>query len=302
METVLISGASGLIGKNLSKHLIINGYNVISLSRNLSQNTNVKTFFWNVEKNIIDVNAFRTIDYIIHLAGENIGDKRWSDKRKKVLLESRIHSTNLLLSEIKKQNIKLKAFISASAIGYYGSITSNKIFDENDSPSNDFLGTICQKWENAVDEFQKLGIRTVKIRTGVVFSKKGGALEKMIQPIKLGLVSALGTGKQYIPWIHIDDLCKIYAKAIEDDSINGVYNAVAPEHVNNVELTKVLAITLKKAYFLPNIPSFLIRLIFGQRATLLLKGSRVSSKKIISTGYQFNFPNINSALTDLFRL
>lgn len=171
-----------------------------------------------------------------------------------------------------------------------------KIFQETDSNFDDFLGNTCKLWEKTADKFQKLGIKTVKIRTGIVLSKQGGALNKMLLPIQLGFGSALGNGKQYIPWIHIDDLCNIYIKALEDTKMNGVYNAVAPNHTTNEEFNKTIASVLNKPFWFPNIPAFIIRLIFGKMSSLILNGSRISSEKIQTTGYQFLFPNLANAL------
>jgi uncharacterized protein (TIGR01777 family) len=299
METVLITGGTGLVGKYLSKKLQEKGYSVSFLSRASQKTLSEKTFEWNYKVNKIDNSVFNNIDYIIHLAGANIGDKRWTAKRKQLIIESRVKTGQLIFSKIKEQNRNLKAFISASAIGYYGTITSDKIFTETDLPANDFLGNTCKQWEQSADRFKELGIRTVKIRTGVVLTEKGGALSKMIIPVKMGIGSAIGTGKQYLPWIHIDDLCGIYIKAIEDKTIEGSINAVAPDYCTNRDFTEILASVLNKPFWFPNIPAFIMKLIFGEMSSILLKGSRVSSDLIISKGYNFMFPNLKKALIDL---
>ena len=300
MKKILISGGSGLVGKHLYWKLINKGYSVAVLSRTKIKNADVKTYYWDLEKNEIEKEAIETADYIIHLAGANIGEKRWTKKRKKIILESRVKTAQLIFNAVKENKKKLTAYISASAVGYYGAITSENIFTEDDLSYPDFLGETCRKWEEAADNFETLGIRTVKIRTGLVLAKNKGSLSKIAKPVKLGIGSALGNGRQFIPWIHIDDLCNIYIKAIEDNAISGVYNAVATEHKTNTAFTKTLAHILNKPFFFPNIPSFVLKLIYGKMAEILLKGSKVSSQKIINSGYQFKFPTLESALLDLF--
>ena len=300
METILISGGTGLVGRHLSKKLKAKGYNVAILSRKSRQDPYISTYAWDIDKKEIENKAIETADYIIHLAGENIGNKRWSAKRRQLIIDSRVKTGQLLFEKTKENKKRLKAFISASAIGYYGTIASDKIFHETDPPSNDFLGEVCRKWEQSADSFMKLGIRTVKIRTGIVLTKKAGALEKMILPIKIGIGSPIGNGRQYMPWIHIDDLCGIYIKAIEDIQINGAYNAVAPEYITNRDFMRTLALVLKKSFWFPKIPSIIIKIIFGKMSIVLLKGKRVSSEKIIKSGYKFIFPNLDGALSNLF--
>lgn len=299
MDTILITGGTGLIGKKLAQLLIEKGYCVSFLSRTVEQNSNIPAYLWNIEKKYIDPKALAAAHYIIHLAGAGMADKRWTNARKEELEYSRVHSTNLLFQEIKKQNKSLKAFISSSAVGYYGSFTSGKTYTENDPPAHDFLGKTCQFWEKAANQFHKEGIRTVKLRLGVVLSDKGGALPKMAKPIKYYAGAVLGTGKQYMPWIHVDDVCAIFLKAIEDIGMNGIYNVVSPQHTTNKEFTKTLARILKKPLLLPNIPSFILKIFLGEMATMLLTGSRVSSRKLIAAGYSFQYSQLESALNDL---
>lgn len=299
METVLITGGNGLVSRHLSKKLQDKGYSVSFLSRAIHTVTPIKTYTWNYQKNELDNKAFKKVDYIIHLAGANIGEKRWIKSRKELIIESRVKTAQLIFDEIKKQNNSLKAFISASAIGYYGTITAETIFKETDLPATDFLGSVCKKWEEIADKFKEKGIRTVKIRTGVVLTEKEGALSKMITPVKIGIGSAIGTGKQYFPWIHIDDLCGIYVKAIEDKTMEGSFNAVAPDYRTNKDFTKILATVLNKPFWFPNIPAFTMKIIFGEMSSILLKGSRVSSDLIILKGYNFMFTNLKNALIDL---
>jgi uncharacterized protein (TIGR01777 family) len=301
METILITGGTGLIGRQLCEKLKEKGYVVTILSRTSKKDGTYPTYAWNLDKKEIDKESLKLADCIIHLAGANLGEKRWTAKRKKLIIDSRVQTGQLIFEKTKEINNKVKVLISASAVGYYGTITSDKIFSETDKPSNDFLGDVCRQWEQSIDKFEELGLRVVKIRTGVVLTKQDGALSKMSRPVKVGLGSAIGNGKQYIPWIHIDDLCNIYIKAIEDIQMNGVYNAVAPDYKTNSDFNQIMAHILHRPLWIPNIPALVIKLIFGNMSEILLKGSRVSSEKIIKAGYQFKFPDLESALVDLLR-
>lgn len=294
MATILITGGTGLIGKNLKRKLIIKGYTVHVLTRNPKEKDE---FRWNINEKYIDVNAFKGVTHIIHLAGAGIADKRWTTKRKKELINSRVKSTNLLYKKVQDLKIPLKGFISASGIGYYGAITSDKIFTEEDTPENDFISTICIHWEKVAYQFKNIAIPTTILRTGVVLSKSGGALSKMNTPLFL---SALGTGKQYIPWIHINDLCNLYIKAIEDSNFIGVFNAVAPEHQTNNNFTKTLGNTINKPVLPINAPSFVLKTALGEMASILLEGSKVSAEKVNKT-YNFIYPNLQSALNNIYK-
>ena len=297
MASVLVTGGTGLIGKQLCKLLKATGYKVAILSRHKSTDQN--TYYWNINENYIDPDALTKTEYIIHLAGANIAEKRWTKKRKQKLIDSRIKSTNLLFEKVKVLNPTLKGFIAASGVGYYGAITSHKIYVENDPSGNDLLSIICQLWEKATNQFNLLNIRTVLFRTGVVLSKDGGAFAKLIKPIKLVFGAALGNGQQFMPWIHIDDLCQMYLYAIENTELSGIYNAVAPEHITNKTLTHKLSRAFHKKIWLPNIPTFVLKLILGKMAIMLLNGSRVSSEKIEKTTFNFNYKTLDTALNNL---
>jgi uncharacterized protein (TIGR01777 family) len=299
MEKVLITGGTGLIGIQLRNVLLERGYEVAVLSRTKRNESGVLTYLWNPDKNEIDKEAINSADYIIHLAGVNIGEKRWTANRKQLILESRIKSGELILNNLDQDNNRLKAYITASGIGYYGAITTENIFTETDEPAADFLGQVCEKWEHITEGFDKKGVRTVKIRTGVVLSASGGALAKMLVPIKLGIGSALGSGKQYFPWIHIDDLCRIYLKAIGDDTMKGAYNAVSPESLTNEQFTRSIARYLNKPFWFPPVPSFILQIMFGEMSKILLTGSRVSADKIQAEGFIFKFPKLRDALKHL---
>lgn len=294
-EKILITGGGGFIGKHLTKLLIDEGYEIVHVSRTINSKAGVKTYVWDLKKKYIDPKALENVNYIIHLAGAGIADKPWTYKRKKEIVTSRIDGIPILLDEVKKQNAPLKAFISASGINYYGTKTLEKIYSENDQPGEDYLAQTCVYWENYADRFKDV-CRVVKLRTGVVFAKNEGAIKKMSEPFKYGLGAAIGSGKQYMPWIHINDLCRMYLHAIKNSNLNGAYNACAPQHITNKELSYAIATSLNKKLWLPNVPAFMLKLIFGEMADMLLEGSKCSSDKIRSTGFEFNFQNIDKAI------
>ncbi|MEC3877565.1 TIGR01777 family oxidoreductase [Chryseobacterium salviniae] len=298
-DIILITGAGGLIARELAKRLEKN-YTVRFLTRKKKHSNE---FEWNIKNKTIDDAAFEGISHIIHLAGANISEKRWTDERKKELISSRVDSADLILKTLQLKKITLKSFISASGINYYGTKTTDTIFTENDGPGNDFLSEVVVLWERAADQFkeQNLAERVVKIRTAVVLSEKDGALKKMLPTIKMGIGSALGNGKQYMPWIHIDDICSIYDFALKNPDIDGAFNAVSPQHTTNENLTKKIAEVLKKPLFMPNVPGFVLKLIFGELADALLEGSRASAEKIQKAGFQFKFTDLKKALENLLQ-
>jgi uncharacterized protein (TIGR01777 family) len=296
-KNVLITGGSGFVGKHLSRLLIDSGYTISILSRSKRANTdNIFYYTWNVQNQTIEEDAVLNADYVIHLAGANIAAKRWTSKRKEVIIESREQSGQLILSVLKKHNKKLEAFISASAIGIYGAINGETICDENTKPVNDFLGLTCQKWEAVADLFGRLGIRTVKVRTGLVLGKDDGFLNKLTPIFKLRLGSALGSGKQYMPWIYVDDLCAIYLEALKNPNMDGAYNAAINDNTTNSSFSKTLAKVYGYSIWLPNIPAFLIKIVLGEMGKLVLTGRRVSSEKIESTGFSFKHKNLEETL------
>lgn len=297
--TVLITGGSGLIGRRLTELLLEKGYRVIHLGRSLRSTGSVKCYQWNISKGTIDDAALKEADYIINLAGAGVADKAWTMNRKKEIMDSRIKSTEMIFEKLQSSAHTVKAFISASAIGIYGN-TGAQLIAEDAPLANTFLGVTCQLWEKAVDSISSLGVRTVKIRTGDVLSKEGGALPVFAFPVKLFLGSPLGNGEQYMSWIHLDDLCGIYMKALEDNSMEGAYNAVAPHPVKNKDMIKALAGTLHRPMFMPAVPAFLLRMILGERAGLVLDSTKVSSKKIMDAGYLFKYPIIDEALASIY--
>jgi uncharacterized protein (TIGR01777 family) len=297
-ETVLLTGGTGLIGSELSRQLESLGFEVFLLTRERKLHSGRKSFLWDPGTGYIDSAAISQADYIVHLAGANIGEKRWTSDRKKEITESRVLSGTLLLKEAR-QSKRLKAFITASGVNYYGTVTTSHIFTESDPAAHDFLGETCKQWEDTAHEFEESGFRSVIIRNAVALSVDGGSLPRIIKPVKHGLGAALGTGRQYFPWIHLDDLCRIYIKAIKENSIHGAYNAVAPEYVTNEMFMKILSETLNKPFILPAVPGIVLKIAFGEMAEIMLKGSRVSSEKIVKEGFTFRYPVLRKALSSL---
>lgn len=302
MRKVLITGASGLIGRALSKHLIANGYAVNALVRSQVDQpiTDVQYYHWDIENRTIEKEALQEVDTIIHLAGQGIAALPWSNKVKTAIVLSRTKSITLIYDTIKKENISsVKQVISASGTGYYND-RGNELMTESKPASLDFLGLACTAWENAVKKGQKLGCRIVLLRTGIVLDRDGGALPKLASPAKLGLSTALGNGLQWTPWIHITDIVSMYAYAIEHAEMSGAYNAVAPQHVSNEQLTKAIAKHLQKPHWLPNVPACLIKALLGQMSQVVLSSTKASAQKIIRAGFQFKYPTIDKALRELY--
>ena len=307
METILITGGTGLIGKRLTEVLLEKGYAVIILSRSPDKSIPIDPQLsyaaWNIEKQTIDRTAIEKANYIIHLAGASVAEKRWSEKRKKEILDSRIKSSALLVDTVRNYGNNLKAVISSSAIGFYGaddfSKEINRGFSENDLPSTDFLGNTCRQWEESIKPVASLGKRLVKLRTGIVLSNGGGALKEFVRPLKFGLATILGNGKQIISWIHIDDLVNIFLHALENEKMNGAYNAVAPKPVSNKELILQLAKKRNK-FFIPfYVPSFILKIVLGEMSVEVLKSATVSSEKIEEAGLAFQYPTIETAVNNL---
>jgi len=295
---ILVTG-TGLISSSLCKILKENGYSVRLLSRNLKKGAEFPVYRWNPEKGEIDPQALNGVTTIIHLAGAGIGDQRWTVQRRQNIIDSRVNTAKLLFQEVKRLGIPLKSFISSSATGYYGAVTSSHVFREDDLPSDDFLGTTCRLWEEAADRFADAGVRVVKIRTGIVLSGEGGALPKMTASLKFGICPVPGSGKQWLPWIHLEDLCGIYVRALEDDSFSGAFNAVAPGPVTMKEFMKEAAHAMKRPFLPFPVPSFVLKAVLGEMASLLLEGSRVSAEKIQETGYEFRFSDLPAALKEI---
>jgi len=300
-KTVLITGGSGLIGKPLTKALLEKGYGVHHLSRSKnSKIEGVKNFQWDIHSGKIDPGCIENVESVIHLSGEGIASKPWTQKQKKELINSRVKSIQLIYKLIRETpQAAVKEVISASGVGFYGD-RADELLTETSIPGTDFLAHICIEWENAVDEIANQSIRLVKLRTGVVLSPEGGALAKMDKPIKTGFGAVLGSGKQWMPWIHIDDMVALYLYALENKSINGTFNAASPQPETNQAFTTCLAKVLGKRILLPAVPPLILRIILGEMCAVVLNSTKTSAEKIIDTGFKFTFTDLESALTNIY--
>lgn len=300
-KRVLITGGSGLIGKYLTQKLTEAGYQVSWVSRTRGNNE-VKTYVWDIENNSIEDEAILNADFIIHLAGANLFEKAWSEKFKNEIIVSRTKSAKLLLGKVKIFEQPLKAFISASGIAFYGADTKNTGLTESSPKGEGFLSDVVEAWEESAENFSRIGIRSVQLRTGIVLSPDGGPLKKFVTPIKFWLGAALGTGSQFVSWIHIEDLARIFINAIEDSSIEGPVNAVSPDPKSNKDFLKACAKALKKPFFLPNIPPGILEIFFGkEKASVILGGNKVIPEVLQKKGFIFAFPTIDSALNNLLQ-
>jgi uncharacterized protein (TIGR01777 family) len=298
-KNILITGASGLVGTRLTEILLQRGHRVCHVGRSKKNNA-VQVYVWDIALGIVDPRAIAATDVIIHLAGANVAESRWTEKRKDEILQSRIKSTALLFNTLKKGNYPVKTFISASATGYYG-FGEDEIFTELSPPGKDFLAQVTEQWEAEVNRISSLGLRCVKLRTGIVLSASGGALRSIAAPVKWGLGAALGTGNQYISWIHLDDLCNMYCKAVEDNTMEGTFNAVSDHPVTNREMTQAIGKVLKRPLWLPSVPGFVLKLMLGEMAEMVVRGNKVSAQKIITAGFTFQFPELEPALRDIYK-
>lgn len=298
MATILITGGSGLIGQALTHALLRNGHQVRHLGRSIREVPSVASYKWDVRAGTIDSASVIGVDHIVHLAGAGIADARWTKDRVQELVDSRAASARLLQRAVREHGQVPKSFVSAAGINYYGATTSDRTYVENDAAGGDTIGMISRKWEEAVDEWATI-TRVVKLRTPIVLSAEGGALSKLAMPFRWGLGAALGSGKQWMPWVHIDDLVRAYENALFNDRMTGAYNVNASGTVNNKVFTKALARSLGRKAFLPNVPGFVLRMSFGEMAHLLLAGSRASNEKLLTTGFEFRFNDLDAALDDL---
>ena len=306
MATILITGGTGLIGQALSNALLAKGYEIIILTRKpkIATGKTAKLFYaeWNINEQTIDIDAITKSDYIIHLAGASISEKRWTAKRKKEIAESRVMSSALLIKALKENPNNVKAVISASAIGWYGPDLPSPQGEgqgvrlETDPPANDFLGQTCKLWEESIQPVTELGKRLVTLRIGIVLSKEGGALKEFLKPLRFGIATILGNGNQIISWIFIDDLVQMIIGALENEKLNGIYNAVGPLPVSNKEMMLALAKSVNDNFFISvPVPAFVLKWIMGEMSAEVLKSTKVSCKKIMGTGFIFQYPTIEAA-------
>ena len=295
MSKILITGGTGLVGTRLTQMLVDRNHDVVILSRNPK---NKNEFKWDFSKNYVNTEAFKNVDYIIHLAGAGIADERWNAERKKIIIDSRVKTANLIFNAIKENSISIKGFISASGIGYYGAVTTTTIFKETDTVGNDFLGDVCKKWEDAAHQFSTESIPVTILRTGIVLAKKGGALNKMLPAFKLCLGGPIGNGEQGMSWIHIDDMIQLILFIIKHPEISGPVNATAPNPVSNAQFSESLGEALSRPAFI-TMPTAVLKLLMGEMSDLLTTGQFVVPKKALVHNYRFHHPDIKSALESL---
>ncbi len=295
-----------MIGHHLTKHLSGKGYRVIILTRKIPavklSDPNVRYALWDVARQSIDIDSLKQADFIIHLAGAGVVDKKWTPAYMDEIVKSRTESSALLIHALQNNSHSIKAVVSASAIGWYGEdpAPGKDGFIESDQAAEGFLGHTCKLWEQSIEPVEKLGIRLVKIRIGIVLSNDGGALSAFKKPVQFGVAGILGSGKQVVSWVHIDDLCRIFTEAIENEQMSGSYNAVAPNPVTNKILTIELAHQLKGKFYIPlHVPEFVLKIMLGNRSIEVLKSTTVSCGKIKNTGFTFLYPSIQAALHQL---
>ncbi|MBX7053485.1 MAG: TIGR01777 family oxidoreductase [Pyrinomonadaceae bacterium] len=290
---ILITGATGLLGQALTKSLAENGHEIVKASRkDPIDDLHVK---WSVEGGFADPEKLEGIDVVVHLAGENVSGLRWTDEKKKAIRDSRILGTRNVVDAISKLKDKPKTFIASSAIGFYGERGDEELTETSPAGDN-FLAGVCKEWEVESRRAEDAGIRTVLLRTGIVLSKDGGALSTMLLPFKMGVGGVVGSGKQWMSWISLDDEVAVINYCIENENIRGAVNAVAPNPATNAEFTKTLGEVLYRPTFLP-LPEFAVSMIFGEMGdALLLASTKVLPKRLLDAGFEFKFPNLKEAV------
>lgn len=298
MQTVLITGGTGLVGSRLSRMLKERGYQVIHLSRKENMDSTFPAYKWNIDNGEIDNRALEQADYIVHLAGAGVADKPWTESRRKVIIDSRVKSGLLLQRKLKEIGKRPKAIICASASGFYGN-RGGQLLDETASKGKGFLVDVVEKWEAANHELKEVTDRFAQLRIGIVLSTKGGALEKMLPTYKARVGTYFGSGDQYYSWIHIDDLANMFIHAIEHENVTGTYNAVAPNAVTNKRLAEAIGEGMGKSILLMPAPAMVLRFAMGEMSSIVLDGVRLCSNKIENTGFKFLYDNVAYALRDV---
>lgn len=299
MSTILIAGGTGLIGSRLSELLTQKGYEVIHLSRKANLDTTYPAFEWNVEQQFITSAAIKKADIVINLAGAGIADKPWTDARKKLIISSRVDSTRLLKKAIENYNPNIEAYLSASAIGYYGDQGSEELDETSEPGEEGFLAESVLAWEAAIKEIMATPLRTVAVRIGLVLSTKGGALPKLMLPARFGIGGYFDKGDQWYSWVHIDDVCRLFIYAIEHKEMSGFYNATAPNPSTNKELTKLIGKAMGKNLLMIPGPSFALRLGLGEMADTVLGSAKILPNRTQQAGFDFQFPDLLPALQDV---
>ncbi len=299
MKTILITGASGLIGKRLTEILLHKGFIVRHLSRKKGDGT-IPTFIWNVEKKEIDMAAFENADAIIHLAGINLSERRWTIGFKKKIYDSRIEGSKLIVEALRLTPNKIKVIVSVSGINYYAE-EKGKPLTEDSKPANDFLGKVCVDWENEIRKAEEINIRTVQLRTGIVLAENGGAMKELIKQLKLRIKPIFLPGSQIYSWVHLDDVCNSYIHAIKNETMNGAYNVVAPNPVSYNTLINEIAKFSKRKSIPAPVMKWMIKIIVGEFGVTLFQSMNCSCEKIKAIGFQFQFPELNDAMKDIFK-
>ena len=308
MATILITGGTGMVGSALAARLTASGNRVIIITRSVPVNTPAQPFpyeyaLWNPDEYWIEASAIHQADYIIHLAGAGVADKRWTTQRKQEILQSRVKGCTTLVQALEKIPHQVKAVLSASAIGWYGWDTeksSQSGFTENDPADTAFLGDTCYQWEKSIEPVKQLNTRLVIFRIGIVLDKAGGALPEFLKPLRFRVAAVLGSGKQIISWIHLQDLCNLFLFAINNIAVEGVYNAVAPNPLSNRQFNQVLASYLyQNKYITLPVPEFVLQIMLGEMSVEVLKSTRVSSRKIQDAGFVFQYPELQDAIQEI---
>lgn len=300
---ILICGATGLIGSALTELCLQENHQVHYLTTRKSkieQAENNNGFYWNPAEGEIDEACFEGVDVIINLSGANIA-KRWTESYKQEIMSSRVDTANVLFKALRNSKTHtIKQYVSASGIAIYPSSLTEKYAEDSEKESNDFLGKVVKQWELHANQFKSLEIPVTIVRTGLVLSEKGGVLVEMAKPVRYGVGAAMGSGKQWQSWIHIDDISRMYLHIITNH-ITGLFNGVGPNPTTNKLLTKEIASVLKKPFFLPNVPKFMMKLLLGEMSTLLFSSQQVSAEKIAQSGFTFTFPDLTTTLEDLLK-
>lgn len=297
---ILIAGATGLIGSKLVSLCHEHGIDVNFLTtrkNKIEHSESYQGFYWNPRRGYMDKNALSEVEVIVNLAGTTIS-KRWTRRNKRQILESRVNTARILLESLQENAHKINHYISASGIGVYPSSFDHLYHECYQGFSPTFPGTVVKQWEGAADGFSSLGIKVTKVRTGIVLSQQGGALPKLLRPIKMGFGAPLGSGEQWQSWIHIEDIAGIYLHLIKN-RLDGIFNAVSPNPVTNKKMTQVIASMTNQSIWLPNVPGFVLKMVLGEMAQLVLESQLVSAERIMESGYTFNYVNLENALENL---
>ncbi len=297
---IAVTGATGLIGTALSERLHKQGNEILAITRRQSLSAPYTIVHWDVERKELDASALEGVDGVVHLAGETIAE-RWSAKKKALIRSSRVEGTKLLVEGLKSLSKRPPVLVSSSAVGFYGGRGDEEL-DEQSAPGTGFLTEVCQAWETESVRAEELGMRVVRLRTGIVLSTKGGALAQMLFPFKLGLGGPIGNGTQWMSWVHIDDVVSGFHFALHQSEFSGVANLTAPQPARNAEFAKALGQALSRPAFLPA-PGFALKLVFGEMAQdLLLDGQKVLPRRLEQAGYKFQHPGLAQALQDVISL